>query len=71
MTDNKAQPEQAKGTVNIPSQPKINIDIDAVVNNKSEVTSEEFIKSIRKAAKEELFSPSPSPGPNDEENNGK
>lgn len=58
--DNKVKPEEVIGTIPLPSRAPIEIDKNAVGNNKSTQTSEDFVRALEKAAKENVFSPSPS-----------
>lgn len=54
---NKVKPEKVNGTVSLPNKSSVKIDQLAVASNKSEKTAEEFIKSLKKASKKELFPP--------------
>ena len=53
--DQKIKPQVASGTVNLPSQPPIEIGKDAVANNNSNKSSEEFVKALEEAAKDNVF----------------
>ena len=55
IRDNKIKPEQVKGTIPLGSVTKINIGKNAVKTNESAKPSEEFIESLEKGAKEEVF----------------
>lgn len=56
----KIKPEEVQGTINLGTVKKINIGKDAVDNNESARPSEEFIESLEKGVKENVFPPSPS-----------
>ncbi|MDP2649672.1 MAG: hypothetical protein Q8P10_02405 [bacterium] len=56
---NKVKPEKVNGTVSLPNESSVKINQQAVDNNESEKTNEEFIKSLEKASKRELFPPLP------------
>ncbi len=53
---NKVTPQEVKGTISLPSMPPVHIGGSAVDNNGSIKTSAEFISSLKKAAKDEVFS---------------
>lgn len=53
---NKVEPQKVKGTISLPSLPPIKIGNNAVQNNGSAKTSSEFILSLEKAVKNNIFS---------------
>lgn len=58
MSDtNKVKPEKVNGVVSLPNKSSVKINQQAVDSNESEKTAEEFIKSLKKASKKELFPP--------------
>lgn len=56
QVQNQVKPEELKGKIKLPNQ-EIEVDINAVDNSGQRASIAEIIKSLKKAAKEELFPP--------------
>lgn len=54
---NKVKPEKVNGLVSLPNKSSVKINQQAVDSNESQRTAKEFIQSLRKASKKELFPP--------------
>lgn len=54
---NKVKPEKVNGIVSLPNKYSVRINQQAVDSNESKRTAEEFIKSLKRASKKELFPP--------------
>ncbi|MBU3978558.1 hypothetical protein KJ980_03205 [Patescibacteria group bacterium] len=52
---NKVEPQQVQGTITLPNKPPIQINQNAVESSGSGKSGEEFIKSLKEAAKNEVF----------------
>ncbi len=53
----KIKPESIKGEINFPNKKTVKVNTNAVDNSGKQASPEEIVKSLKKAAREEVFPP--------------
>lgn len=57
MSDPQVIPQKIEAKIDLPNEKNVKVNSNAVKNKGVEISIENFIKSIKKAAKEEIFPP--------------